>query len=248
MILLSLKLILTRYRSVRELYNAIKPFILIEKEKNERKKKREFSYSHFNRYITGKTPIPDEKEDIFIRFLHNNFNIGLGLVQPNIDIDIDAAPIHVDMSTLMSYPDKVNLLAFHIIREDHLRGKFDAILTHSEAIPLAIAFSQILEIPWFSVTFRAPPVHPSRISQHPYLIDQEMIATAYFLREPNLRNKRLLIISDYIRRGGFIDILFRVAEDNKAKVKFLLAIIGIGNAWNRFNEELEGNMRVVVFL
>ena len=242
LILQSLKLILVKYRSARELFNSIRPFFL-----NGKDNKGKFSYSHFNRYIKGETPIPDDKEDIFIRFLHNNFNLANDLVKPNIDINIDAIPIQIDMSRLLSYPDKVNLLAFHVIRQDHLRGKFDAILTHSEAIPLAIAFSQSLNIPWLSVTFRPPPVHPSRIIRYPYLIDQELVATAYFISSQDLHNKRLFVINDYIRRGGFLDILFRVVEDNKAEVQFLLAILGIGNAWKRFDEELEGNMRVIHF-
>ncbi len=207
-----------------------------------------FSYSHFTRYLKGEIPIPDEKEDIFVRFIHNNLNLSVDLVQKNIEIDLSAAPIQVDMSKFLSYPEKVNLLAFHAINQDHLMGKFEAILTHPEAIPIAIAFSQNLNIPWFNVTFRPPPVTPSRISQHPYLIDQELIATAYFMNGENIRSKHLLVISDYIRRGGFLDVLFRVAEDNDAEVGFLLAIIGIGNAWKRFNVELKGNMNVIHFV
>lgn len=241
MILHSLRLILKKYRSARELYNTIKSFSLGTEEK-------EFSYSQFTRYIKGEIPIPDKNEEIFERFLHNNFNLATDLIQPNIEIDITAAPIQVDMSGFLSYPEMVNLLAFHVINQDHLRGKFDAIITHPEAIPLAIAFSQILNIPWFSVSFRPPPVLPSRISQHPYLIDQELVATAYFMNSQNIRNKHLLFISDYIRRGGFLDVLFRVAEDNDAEVQFLLAIIGIGNAWKRFNVELKGNMKVIHFI
>lgn len=240
MILGSLRLVLKKYKSVRELYNALKPFFREEKEY--------FSYSQFTRYMKGEIPITNKNEDIFVRFLHNNFNLATDLIQPNIDININATPIQVDMSRLMSYPDNLNLLAFHITSQDHLRGKFDIILTHPEAIPLAIAFSQILDIPWLSVTFRPPPVHPSRILRYPYLIDQELVATAYFISGQELHNKRLFVISDYIRRGGFLDILFRVVEDNYANVQFLLAIIGIGNAWKGFNEELEGNMRVVHFL
>lgn len=240
MILGSLRLILKKYKSARELYHAIKPFFREETEF--------FSYSQFTRYIKGEIPITKKNEDIFVRFLHNNFNLAADLIQPNIDIDIDASPIQVDMSRLLSYPDNLNLLAYHVIGQDHLKGKFDAILTHPEAIPLAIAFSQSLDVPWFNVTFRSPPVYPSRISRYPYLIDQELVFTAYFISGQELRNKRLFVISDYIRRGGFLDILFRVVEDNYANVQFLLAIIGIGNTWKRFNEELEGNMRVIHFL
>lgn len=241
MILQSLRLILKKYRSARELFKAIESFSLSTEEKK-------FSYSQFTRYIKGEIPIPDRNEDIFQRFLHNNFNLATDLVKPNIEIDVSAAPIQVDMSRFLSYPEKVNLLAFHVINQDHLRGKFDAIITHPEAIPLAISFSQILGIPWFSITFRPPPVLPSRISQHPYLIDQELVTTAYFMNSQNIRNRRLLVVSDYIRRGGFVDVLFRVVEENQAEVHFLLAIIGIGNAWKRFDVELEGNMNVVHFV
>lgn len=241
MILQGLRLILKKYRSARELYNAIQSFSLDTEE-------RKFSYSQFTRYIKGEIPIPDRKEDILERFLHNNFNLATDLIQPNIEIDIGAAPIQVDMSRLLSYPEKVNLLAYHVISQDHLRGKFDAIVTHPEAIPLAISFSQIINIPWFTVTFRPPPVLPSRISQHPYLIDQELVTTAYFMNSPNIRNKHLLVVSDYIRRGGFLDVLFRVAEENYAEVQFLFAIIGIGNAWKRFHAELKGNVKVIYFV
>jgi len=241
MILQSLRLILRKYKSARELYNEIKAFSLATEEEK-------LSYSQFTRYIKGKIPIPDKNEDIFERFLHNNFNLVSDFVQPDIEINLNAVPIQVDMSRFLSYPEKVNLLAYHVINQDHLRGKFDAIITHPEAIPLAISFSQILNIPWFSVTFRPPSVLPSRISQHPYLIDQEIVTTAYFMNSQNIRKKTLLIVSDYIRRGGFLDILFRVADDNEAEVVFLLAIIGIGNAWKRFDMELEGNMKVIYFV
>ncbi|MFX0121800.1 MAG: hypothetical protein ACFE9A_20580 [Candidatus Hodarchaeota archaeon] len=242
MILDSLKLILTKYKSVRELYNAIALFFKKDQEKEF------FSYSQFTRYIKGEILIPEKNADILTRFLHNNFNITTDLVQPNLIINVNASPIQVDMSTLLSSPKKVNLLAFHLIRQDHLKGKFDVILTHSEAIPLAIAFSQVLNIPWWSVSFRSPSVHPSLISQYPYLIDQELVATAYFIQGQNIQNKKVFVINDYIRRGGFLDILFRVVEDNSAEVHFLLTILGIGNTWKRFYNELEGNMRVVHFL
>ena len=240
MILGSLRLILKKFNSAQELYNEIKPVIREEKE--------DFSYSQFTRYLKGEIPIPNKNEDIFVRFLHNNFNLSTDLIQPNIDVDINSTPIQVDMNRLLSYPDNLNLLAFHVIRQDHLKGKFDVILTHPEAIPLAIAFSQILRIPWVRVTFRPPPVHPSRISRYPYLIDQELVATTYFISGQEIRNKRLFVINDYIRRGGFLDILFRVIEDNNVEVQFLLAILGIGNAWKRFYEELNGNMRVIHFV
>ncbi|MFW9905060.1 MAG: hypothetical protein ACFFFH_12050 [Candidatus Thorarchaeota archaeon] len=241
MILQSIRLILKKYRSARILYNEIAGFSLGTEE-------IKFSYSQFTRYLKGEIPIPDKNENIFERFIHNNFNLATDLIQPDIEINIDAVPIQVDMSRFLSYPNKVNLLAYHVINQDHLRSKFDAILTHPEAIPLAISFSQILDVPWFSVTFRPPSVLPSRISQHPYLIDQELVRTAYFMNSQNIRKKNLLIVSDYVRRGGFLDILFRVTDDNEAEVRFLLAIIGIGNTWKRFDMELEGNMKVIHFV
>ncbi|MFX1506540.1 MAG: hypothetical protein ACFFDC_10535, partial [Promethearchaeota archaeon] len=202
MVLQSIRLILKKYSSALELYNEIKEFSLGTEE-------IKFSYSQFTRYLKGGIPIPDKNEDIFERFLHNNFNLATDLIQPDIEIDIGSVPIQVDMSRFLSYPEKVNLLAYHVIHQDHLRGKFDAIITHPEAIPLAISFSQILKIPWFSVTFRPPSVLPSRISRHPYLIDQELVRTAYFMNSQDIRRKALLIVSDYVRRGGFLDILFR---------------------------------------
>jgi adenine/guanine phosphoribosyltransferase-like PRPP-binding protein len=240
-ILNSLKVILKKFRSVRALYIAIK---------NQWQEDQEyFTYSQFTRYIKGEIPIPDNKEDVFIRFLHNQFNLTTDLIIPNIDINLKEIPIQVNMNRLIAHPEQLNLLAFHVINQDHLKSRqFDAILTHPAAIPLAIAFSPLLQLPWFSLSFRAPPVHPARVTQYPYLIDQEIVSTAYFSMDDNIKNKKLLIISDYIRRGGFIDILFRIAEDYKADIQFLIAIVGIGTSWNRFRDELEGNMRVLHFV
>lgn len=240
-VLNSLKLTLKKFRSVRALYIAIKSQWQEDHE--------HFTYSQFTRYVKGEIPIPDNKEDVFIRFLHNQFNLTIDLIQPNIDIDLKETPIQVNMNRLLAHPEQLNLLAFHVINQDHLQSRqFDAILTHSAAIPLAIAFSLLLQLPWFSLSFRAPPVHPSRVTQYPYLIDQEIVSTAYFTTEDDIQNKKLLVISDYIRRGGFIDILFRITEDNNAEVRFLIAIVGIGTSWNRFRDELEGNMRVLHFV
>ncbi|MFX0121094.1 MAG: hypothetical protein ACFE9A_17035, partial [Candidatus Hodarchaeota archaeon] len=69
MVLDSLKLILTKYKSVRELYNAIALFFKEDQEKEF------FSYSQFTRYIKGEILIPEKNADILTRFLHNNFNI-----------------------------------------------------------------------------------------------------------------------------------------------------------------------------
>ena len=235
-----MRIILINHRSVRELYNKIK--------QQWREKKEYFSYSQFTRYIKGEISIPTIKEDFFIRFIHNELNLVNDLIKPYIDINLDMQPIYIDMTRLFAYPDRLNLLAFHVISQDHLKGKFDALLTHPGAIPISIAFSQILELPWYSISFRTPTLDSSQITQYPYLIDQELVATAFFSAEKELRNKKILIVSDYIRRGGFIDILFNVAEDNTASIEFLVSIIGIGNAWKRFHTELEGNVRVLHFL
>ncbi|MFX0087912.1 MAG: hypothetical protein ACFFAU_19830, partial [Candidatus Hodarchaeota archaeon] len=62
------------------------------------------------------------------------------------------------------------------------------------------------------------------------------------------KNYRILIVSDYIRRGGFIDILFRVAEDSDAEIHFLFAVMAVGTLWKRFSTELEGNIRVIHYV
>jgi adenine/guanine phosphoribosyltransferase-like PRPP-binding protein len=208
-----------------------------------------FSYSQFTRYIKGKWPIPKDKEDVFVRYLHNNLILSEDLIKPNLEIDVTKTPIQIDLTRLMAYPDKLNLLAFHLIGQEHLRGKFNSILTHSEAVPIAISFSQQLNIPWYSITFRQPSLELSRFSQYPYFVDQELVRTAFFLKDYSyIKNNRILIVSDYIRRGGFIDILFQVAEDNQAQINFLFAVIGIGTAWRRFNVELDHNIRVLHFM
>ncbi|MFX0050145.1 MAG: phosphoribosyltransferase [Candidatus Hermodarchaeota archaeon] len=240
-VLNSLRLVLKKYKTVKNLYNVI--------ESQWQEDQEHFTYSQFTRYMKGEIPISDKKEDVFIRFLHNQLNLTEDLIQPNIDINLKETPIQVNMNRLLARPELVNLLAFHVINQEHLIGRqFDAILTHPEAVPLAIAFALLLQIPWFSFSFRSPPVRPTRITQYPYLIDQELVSTAYFSMDDDIQKKKLLIISDYIRRGGFIDILFRIVEENKATVHFLIAIVGIGTSWNRFRLELEGNMRVLHFV
>ncbi|MHA2304748.1 MAG: hypothetical protein ACXACU_05085 [Candidatus Hodarchaeales archaeon] len=236
----SLKLMLRKYRSVKALYEDIQP-LFGETET--------FSYSQFTRYIKGKWVIPKNKEDVLVRFLHNKLNLSEDLIKPNLEIDVTKMPIYIDLTRLIAHPDKLNLLAFHVISQEHLRGKFDSILSHSEAIPLAISFSQQLNIPWYSITFRQPSVQPSNIVQYPYFVDQELVRIAYFLKgQSSIKNDKILIVSDYIRRGGFVDILFKVADDNQAQIDFLFAIIGIGTAWRRFNIELDHNIRVVHFI
>ena len=184
-----------------------------------------------------------------MRFLNKNLNLAEDLIEPNLEIDISKTPIQIDLTRLISNPQKLNLLAFHVIAQDHLRGKFDAILTHSEAVPLAISFSQLLNIPWYSITFRQPAVHPLKISHYPYLVDKELVRTAFFLKDQFIfKNHRILIVSDYIRRGGFIDILFRVAQDSFANIHFLFSVIAVGTLWKRFSTELEENIRVLFFV
>lgn len=242
-ILNSLRLILSNFRSVRELYSEVSSYYQKEEEK------KRFSYSQFNRYIKGKWIIPDDKVDVLLRFLNKNLNLAKDLIEPNLEIDINKTPIQIDLTRLVSDPEKLNLLAYHVIAQDHLRGKFEAILTHSEAVPLAISFSQLLNIPWYSITFRQPAVNPFKISQYPYLVDKELVRTAYFLKDKFiLKNHRILIVSDYIRRGGFIDILFRIAEDSSADIHFLFSVIAVGTLWKRFSTELEENIRVMHYV
>ena len=239
-LLISLRLILRKFRSVKALYEDIKPLFSDTET---------FSYSQFTRYIKGTWHIPKDKEDVFVRYLHNNLNLSEDLIKPNLEIDVTKTPIQIDLTRLMAYPDKLNLLAFHVIGQEHLKGKYHSILTHSEAIPIAISFSQQLNIPWYSITFRQPYLEPSKFSQYPYFVDQELVRTAFFLKDySEIKNKKILIISDYIRRGGFIEILFQVVDDNQAQINFLFAVIGIGTAWRRFKVELDHNIRVLHFI
>lgn len=236
----SLRLVLRKYRSVKALYEDIRPLFGDSET---------FSYSQFTRYIKGKWTIPKIKEDVLVRFLHNNLKLSEDLIKPNLEIDLTKTPIQIDLTRLMAFPEKLNLLSFHAISQERLKEKYDSILTHSEAIPLAISFSQQLNIPWYAIRFRQPSLEPSKISQYPYFVDQELVRIAYFLKDYSyIKNNRILIISDYIRRGGFIDILFQVAEDNQAQINFLFAIIGIGTSWRRFSVELDHNVRVLHFI
>ncbi len=242
-ILNSLRLILKRFSSVSQFYSYLNHYF---KEKQET-----FSYSQFNRYLKGQWDIPNSKVDVFVRFLYNEFDLCKELVIPNIKIDTSTTPIHVDLRRLTAFPDKLNLIAFHTISRYNLFGKFDRILTHTEAIPIAFAYSQLLEIPWLHVSFRPPPVDRSMLIEHHQIIDQELVGSIYFIKPPeeqSLKNKRILIINDYIRRGMLLDTLFRVVEDSNAYVSYLISIIGIGNVWKRFNAELDGNMHVMHFV
>lgn len=242
-ILNSLRLLLKKRVSVSELYSQINQYFT--------EKKESFSYSQFNRYIKGSWDIPDSKVDIFMRFLHNELDICEEIIIPSISVNVLTTPIHVDLRRLICYPEKLNLIAFHTITRYNLYRKFDRILTHTEAIPIAIAYSQLLEIPWMNISFQPPPVDRTQIIEHHQIIDQELVGTAYFIQPPKelyLEKKKILIINDYIRRGMLLDTLFRVAEDSGGEIKFLISILGIGNVWKRFHSELEGNMHVMHFV
>ncbi|MHA1973041.1 MAG: hypothetical protein ACTSW1_08615 [Candidatus Hodarchaeales archaeon] len=233
-----LRYALSKYPSIKALYNDIIQQHIIPGEDH-------FSYHQFIRYLKGHTKISEKSNDIISRFLYDKSELIGTLISKNISINLKSSPIQIDMSPLLSYPYKLNLLAFQVISRD-LQGRYDAILTHSEAIPIAIAFSQALEIPWHSLSFRRPLVEEKLISQYHYVIDQEIIETGYFHQIEEIKKKKVIIISDYIRRGGLLDILFRIAiEDAQAEIKFLLAIVGIGNEWKRFSTELEGRIRVL---
>jgi len=233
-----LRYALSIYPSIRELYDEIIQQHIIAGEEH-------FSYHQFIRYLKGQSKITEKSFNIILRFLYNKSELINDLISQNICINLNSSPIQIDMSLLLSYPYKLNLLAFQVISRD-LQGRYDAILTHSEAIPIAVSFSQALKIPWYSLSFRRPLVEEKLISRYHYMIDQEIIETGYFHHLDEIRKKKIIVISDYIRRGGLLDLLFRIAiDDAQAEIKFLLAIIGIGNEWKRFSTELEGRIRVL---
>ena len=185
----------------------------------------------------------------FRSYLMENIEIVPDLVIPRIDVNIQAQPIQVDLNELLNTPAALNFLAYFLCHKENLYDRFDAILTHSEAVPLAIGFSQTLGIPWYAVSYRSPSADPEHISQYPYLIDQELVSTVYFnQKKPGLHNKRVLIINDYVRKGGLLDILFRVVEDNSGEVCYLLAVIGIGSLWKSLFTELHGRLKIVYLL
>ena len=183
------------------------------------------------------------KAEIIRSFLLQEINLTNDLVLPKIQVDLNAHPLQIDLTELFNSPQSMNFLAYFLCYQKNLFGNFDAILTHLEAAPLAIGFSQALQIPWFSVTFRTPSSDPSQITQYPYLIDQEHVSTVFFSQRDFYR-KKILVISDYIRKGGLLDVLFRIVDDNKGMVSYLVAIIGIGPIWKRFNTELDGQLTV----
>jgi adenine/guanine phosphoribosyltransferase-like PRPP-binding protein len=241
-VLYGLRLILEKYRSTRELYMSINNFFSNESDFH-------VSYSQFTRYLTGQTKLSEKKMAFFESYLLQELKIVPDLLIPRLDIDIHAHPIQVDLTELLSSPSTLNFLAYFLCHKENLYSGFDVILTHSEAVPLAIGFSQILNIPWYSVSYRPPSSSPDHITRYPYLIDQELVSTLYFNhKRPNLKNKRVLIISDYVRKGGLLDILFRVVEDNSGEVPYLMALIGIGLLWKRLFTELQGRQKVLYLL
>lgn len=238
-LLFGLRLILNGYRSSRALYKDI----LNHKLKDE---SLSITYSQFNRYLRGETEIPAKKADFIRSFILHDVNITNDLILPSITIDIpenQKNPIQINLGRLIRSVSSLNFLAYYLTLKQMLEGKFDSILTHPEAIPIAISFSQTLKIPWYSVEFRRPLGRT--VSEYPYLIDQEHVSTVFFnQKESGMKNRRILIISDYIRKGGLLDILFKVVDDNQGEVSFLIAIIGIGSIWKRFSTELGGQLKV----
>ncbi len=238
-LLFGLRLILKGYRSSRALYKDIIDY----KSTNE---SPFITYSQFNRYLRGETEIPAKKADLIRSFILDNVNITNDLILPSITIDIPEDkknPIQIDLGRLIRSPSSLNFLAYYLTLEEELEGKFDSILTHPEAIPIAISCSQTLKIPWYSVEFRRPLGRT--VSEYPYLIDQEHVSTVFFnQKESRMKNKKIIIISDYIRKGGLLDILFSVVDENHGEVSFLTAIVGIGSIWKRFSTELDGQLKV----
>jgi len=234
----SLRYLLGKYPSVKALHSKIISDHCLEREKG-------FSYDQFIRYLKGQSKIPETNENIITRFLYNEYNMIFDLIDSKLLLNLKTAPIQIDISNLYSSPENLNLIAYHVINHD-LTGSFDAILTHTEAIPMAISFSQLLTVPWYSVSFRRPSVNEDQILQFPYLLDQQVVETIYFHKLSAIKNKKILIISDYIRRGGLLDILFNLVDYvGNATIEFLIAILGIGNEWKKYSMELEGNIRVL---
>ncbi|MFW9856704.1 MAG: hypothetical protein ACFFFG_16755 [Candidatus Thorarchaeota archaeon] len=238
LILLSLRLLLKKFKSVRALYTSLTQF--------GGEKSKEFSYPQFSRYLKAEVTIPLNKEGIYLDFLKNELDIEEDLILPYIEVDQRLTPLLIDLSSLLSYPERVNLLVFHTLERKMVpQNKYDAILTHPEAVPIAIAFSTMMRIPWSSISFRPPNQPPSRFRSYPYFIDNELISQVYFTsRNVDIRGKKLLLISDYIRRGGFIDLLLKITEEQDAYIHFFYAVLGIGTDWRRLARSLNGNLAV----
>ena len=238
-LLFGLRLILKGYRSSRALYQDIKK----HEYENE---KLDITYSQFNRYLRSETEIPEKKASFIRSFILYTVNITNDLIIPSITIDIPIDkknPFQIDLNSFIRSTSSLNFLAYYLILNEGLEGKFDVILTHPEAIPIAISFSQALKLPWHSVELRRPI--GDSITEYPYLIDQEHVSTVFYNQNDlGMKKKRILIISDYIRKGGLLDVLFKIVDDNQGEVSFLIAIVGIGNIWKRFSTELDGRLKV----
>ncbi|MHA1996156.1 MAG: hypothetical protein ACW97Z_16605 [Candidatus Hodarchaeales archaeon] len=241
-VLYGLRLILEKYKSIYEFYLAFEQFITATSD-------LQLSYSQFTRYLKGETKLSREKIEYCKTYVLKKVNLVTDLLIPRIDIDVQAQPIQVDLTELLGTPSALNFLAYYLCQKEKLYEKFDVILTHSEAVPLAIGFSQTLGIPWYSVSYRLPSAKPENIIRYPYLIEQELVSTVYYNQiRHGIRDKRVLLINDYVRKGGLLDILFRVVEDNSGEVTYLLALIGIGSLWKSFFTELHGSLKVLHLL
>jgi adenine/guanine phosphoribosyltransferase-like PRPP-binding protein len=238
-LLYGLRLSLQRYQSSRKLFQSLEQYIITNH-------KLKISYSQLNRYLQGIADIPAKKIEVIRSFLLDEIDITKDLILPGITVDIPEDkknPIQIELTSFIKSTSALNFLAYYLSVNEGLEEKFDAILTHPEAIPIAISFSQALNIPWYSVEFTRRSGDP--ITEYPYVIEQEHVSTVFFSKKENrIMNKRMLIISDYIRKGGLLDILFKVVDDNHGEVSFLIAIIGIGHIWKRFSTELEGQLKV----
>ena len=241
-VLYGLQLVLQRYPSSSELFRKLE-------EKESGGKELKPSYSQFNRYLKGNSMTFPSRINYFRDFLLSEIDLINDLILPRIEVDITSTPIQVDLTELYNSPSATNFLAYFISSQKNLFNKFDAILTHPEAIPLAIGFSQMLCIPWFSVSTKIPATNPDKISRYPYYIDKEHVSNLFFNTDKiNFNGKKVLIVSDYIRRGGLLDILFHVVEDSRGDISFLIALIGIGNTWKQFDTELSGQIEVIYHL
>lgn len=240
LILNSLKILLKKYSSVRDLFEDINNFWKDEEEY--------LTYWQFRRYLNESTMIPAEKEDLFLRYLYSHFDISKNIINPNSKFNFEENSIRIDLTEVYAHPIQLSVIAFHVVLRNHLLNKFDFILTHPEAVPIAIAFSDILNIPWYSLSFRKMDfLEHKDVKEYHYVVEGELIRTAYFQSKDSFHQKKCFIVTDYIMKAKFIDILLDIATENRAKVNYLFAILGFGKNWKRFETELEGNLNVLSF-
>ncbi len=241
-VLFGLQLALRRYPSTSKLYEKLR-------NKKVDGKQLKPSYSQFNRFIKGYSITFQNRIDYYRDFLLSEIDLVEDLIIPRIEVNITTTPIQINLTELYNIPSATNFIAYIVSSQRNLFQNFDVILTHPEAIPFAVGFSQILGIPWYSVSTKLPAINPAKISRYPYYIDKEHISTIFFDPSKKILNrKKVLIVSDYVRRGGLLDILFRIVEDNCAEISFLFALIGIGNTWKHFHAELDGRLSVVYLI